>query len=236
MKILIGATFAILVASLVIAYQQMKSSEIDSSDSHAQEIARIEKRIAQLESALASNQQAPTTAPQPITASNPHFQQSAPANPLEQHAQNQAHLRELEQLRAELAKANAGEQKALSEVEAANKKAARADGEASALAKEVVDRRKPNDARGRQIINALLMASITQYDEQEKIGAIKIERTTSVSEGLILGIRRNSGIVGRIRVGAITGDRAIFDPIPGSFFNGKIDIRISDELVVPPAF
>ena len=47
------------------------------------------------------------------------------------------------------------------------------------------------------------LAHITEYDNVNKIAGIEIERIGNVNTGDTLGIRRNSGIIGRLTIGMI---------------------------------
>ncbi|MFC4990861.1 hypothetical protein [Rubritalea tangerina] len=90
MKIIIGSTFALLIACLFISYSSMKQGVINNPEEL--EIARLEKRQAQLEAALAKG-----------AANSPSFENTfTPQNPLEKAAQTQADMNELQRVREEL--------------------------------------------------------------------------------------------------------------------------------------
>lgn len=220
MKILIGVTFALLITGIVLSYKTMKQNEITDPD--VAEIQRLEQVIkdhtAKLEQAI-GNSQAPAFNNQPTTT----------AESLQATAEVQATQEALERTRKEL-------EQLRKRTDKAEKKAENADREAGALAAEVMDQREPSTARANSIAQALLMARISTYDKEQQIASIILVRPEDVVSGMVLGIRRNGGIAGRLNVGTIQQDRAIADPIPGSFFSGEIDIQEGDELVVPPDF
>lgn len=211
MKIIIGSTFALLIASLFISISAMKNAEVHDPD--ALEIARLEKREAQLEAALIKG-----------TANNQGFTNAFnTASPIEKAAAQQADLTELERVREELSELR----DARNDIE-----------EKAAVLVEGALANKPPVNRGRAnlVKTALVMARITEYDNVGKIAGIKIERVGNVNTGDVLGIRRNSGIIGRVTIGMIDRSEGVADPLPGSFMSGSIDIQVGDELILPPAF
>lgn len=210
MKVIIGATFALLIASLFMSIKAMKNAEI--RDPAALEIARLEKRQAQLEAAILKST---SNNSQTFTA-----QLNTPSV-IEQAAAKQADLSELKKVREELAELR----KDRDEIE---KKAAVI--VEDALASHPVK----NDRRTNLIQSALVMARITEYDNVNKIAGIEIERIGNVNTGDILGIRRNSGIIGRLTVGMIDRNQGVADPLPGTFMGGAVDIQLGDELILPP--
>lgn len=222
MKILIGATFALLIAAVVFSIQKMRNDQ--HKDPNAAKIEMLERRLAQLEGTGNGS-----SSPQTNNNFSPNnFQPQSVPNPLEQQAADQARELEVQRLKEELAQLK--DQNASTE-----KKVDLAEREAAALLENEMDRRKPEATRANNIVQALLMARVKNWDKENLIMEILIERPEDVSSGMILGIRRNSGIIGRVRVGTIEQNIGIADPIPGSFM-GEIDIREGDELIVPPAF
>lgn len=213
MKIIIGSTFALLIACLAISYSSMKKGAINDPD--AIEIERLKKREAQLEAALLK-----------ASSSNQNFSGTfSTQSPIEQAANRQADITELERVRAELAEfreaRNEIEEQAAAVVE-------------NAIAGNAPHTDKKAARRANLIKNALVMARITEYNNVEKVAGIKIEQLGNVNTGDTFGIRRNSGIIGRLTIGMIDMDQGIADPIPGSFMGGSIDIQIGDELILPP--
>lgn len=205
MNVIIGSTFALLVAGFFISYSSMNNSEI--SDPVALEVARLEKRKAQLESAL-------------LKGSNTN-QGLTYTSPLQQAASQQANSVELDRVQAELSALR--NERDVIEEEAAK-----------VIADAIGTSPARNDRRASLIKSALLMARITEYDNVNKIAGIEIERIGNVNTGDILGIRRNSGIIGRLTIGTIDRNQGIADPVPGSFMGGNIDIQPGDELILPP--
>lgn len=225
MKILIGATFAVLVACLFLSYNKMKT-DLDR-DPSISEIEALQKRLTQLENADKGTypvHNAPANTAEPYTSPI----QPTP-NPLEQQAAEMAKQKEIDDLRKKLADSEAKTKKAESKADVA-------DAEAGALAEEVIDQRQPEIRKAKSIVNALLMARVTSFDIESQLVGIRVERQEQVHPGITLGIRRNSGIIGRIKISTVEFSEAVGDPIQGSFMGGKIDIREGDELILPPVY
>ena len=209
MKIIIIATFSLLVAGLIISFNSMKDKEI--SDPNELEISRLEKRIAQLESAQS----------QPAHTELGFTEALAKPTELEDAARAQSIQAELERTRAEMAKLKNDN---------AEKEAIIAENEQSLSAPVM------KNGRANLVVTALTMARISEYNSEAQMAEIQIEHIGNVNTGDVLGIRRNSGIIGRVTVGTIDRDRGVVDPIPGSFMNGDINIQIGDELILPPQY
>lgn len=209
MNVMIGSTFALLVAGLFISYSSMKSTSAENPA--ALEIARLEKREAELEAALVkgkAQQQGYTSQFEPT--------QSQFTNTFQQPGQN-----ELEKVRAEL-------QSLKKERDNIEEKAA------EVIEDALSSSPAPKKSRSNLIDTALVMARVTEYDNVNKVAGIYIERVGNVNTGDTLGIRRNSGIIGRVSIGMIDRDQGVADPLPGSFMGGSIDIQQGDELILPP--
>jgi hypothetical protein len=52
-----------------------------------------------------------------------------------------------------------------------------------------------------------------------------------VQPGAILAIRRNTGILGQVKVSDVTAEGAIASPMPGF---GPVEPKVGDELIIPP--
>ncbi|MFC5051450.1 hypothetical protein ACFPK9_12620 [Rubritalea spongiae] len=208
MNVMIGSTFALLVAGLFISYSSMKSTPTETPA--ALEIARLEKREAQLETALAKGKAEQQNYTSQFESAPSQFSPMSGSN-------------ELEKVRAELLnlkkERDSIEEKAGAVIE-------------DALAHSSPD---PKEKKRSSLIDtALVMARITEYDNVNKVAGIHIERVGNVNTGDVLGIRRNSGIIGRLTIGMIDRNQGVADPLPGSFLGGSIDIQEGDELILPP--
>ena len=78
-----------------------------------------------------------------------------------------------------------------------------------------------------------LMARVTEWSPENGFAVIEIMRPDLVDLNTELGIRRNSGIAGRLQISQMyEGGKAIADPVPGTF-PGGLNVLPGDELIVP---
>lgn len=210
--ILLGSTAAILIAALILSYSAMKNGEAEdgrrvSAEALMEDNIRLQAEIVRLRSG-----QEYGSATQPI--------QTPEVVPEEK-------LTELEK-----------QNRLLSEqLEAEQKKRAQAEEEAMALAEREAGKQNAEKRRANLIQKATLMAQIKEVAEDQGIHVIvlDVKMRDHVREGQELGIRRGTGIIGRLQVSRIDIDGNYFaDPLPGSFPGGSIDVNIGDELIVPP--
>ena len=224
MKILLGATVALLLAAVVLSWKKMQD---DNRNESPEEIARVEQQITQLrleQERLKAEKQlrdlrSETTAAAPAPA---------PANP-DKVSELETKLAETQ---AKLAEAEAGTTKA-------ERDASVAEEEAGLIAQRDLESRDRDLRRARQISQALLIATVTEFVEDEQLGSfavIAVQRPESVQPGTVLDVRRNTGILGKLKVSEISGSEAIANPVPESFFGGKVEIQPGDELIIPPPF
>lgn len=226
MKILLGATVALLLAAVVLSWQKMQE---DNRNVSPEEITRVEQQITQLrleqerlkaEKQLRDIRTEAATTPTSVSTAPP-----APDKVIE--------------LETKLAETEAR----LAEAEAETSKAARdasvAQDEAGLIAQRNLESRDRDLRRARQISQALLIATVTEFVEDENLGSfavISVQRPESVQAGSVLDVRRNTGILGKLTVGEVSGNEAIANPIPESFLGGRIEIQPGDELIIPPPF
>lgn len=88
--------------------------------------------------------------------------------------------------------------------------------------------------RAKNIANALIMATVEQYHEADGFATIRVINYENVQQDVILAIRRNTGIVGQLRVSTVEGEKAIADVSSHTFLAGEVDIQPGDELIIPP--
>jgi len=118
--------------------------------------------------------------------------------------------------------------------------------EANAIQGELAARSKPLAQRATELARAQVMARVQIYDPESGIIVLDLERPQNIDAGQILGIRRGSagGIIGRIKLSSKKDNIGYADPIQGSFprvsesgnvtFNGPIDVKTGDEIIVIP--
>jgi hypothetical protein len=237
-RILICATFALLIAALVHSYSTKGGGEKSLSDLKLElEKVRLENTIRD-ERAAGNSQQNPETpsinpvltAPvsPPVDFVNP----LTPVNPevFSQPGSTDAALAENAKLKAENAKLK--KKQALQESENNMLQV-----EAGVIQNELQIRNKPEEERAAMIAQALVMARVSDYDPESGIIVLDLKLPQNLVTGQILGIRRGSagGIIGRIKLGNIASNEVGFaDPIPESFFDGPVDVKIGDEIIVIP--
>ncbi len=109
--------------------------------------------------------------------------------------------------------------------------------EAGAIQNELLAQSQPEEARATEISQALVMARVKIYDTKSGITVLDLVRPQNLTTGQVLGIRRGSagGIIGRIKLGNIESNELGYaDPILESFFGGPVDIQVGDEIIVIP--
>ncbi|MGJ8655037.1 MAG: hypothetical protein ACSHX6_01200 [Akkermansiaceae bacterium] len=109
--------------------------------------------------------------------------------------------------------------------------------EAGAIQSELLAQKQPEEARAAEIAQALVMARVQIYDPESGIVVLDLERAQNLITGQILGIRRGEagGIIGRVKLGNIESAQLGYaDPIAESFFGGPVDVQVGDEIIVIP--
>jgi hypothetical protein len=234
-RTLICITFALLIAALVHSYStQNKGSKDKSLDELRDELekVRLENQIKRERSAASplnldqfSNpeniSQVPELEPKPLELPTESI---TPAQPNDE---TQAEL-------ARLAAENEKLKKKQAQQESENKML---HSEAGVIQNELLTRKKPEETRAAEIAQALVMARVKTFDEKSQIIVLDLIRAQNLNVGQIMGIRRGTagGIIGRIRIANIEGSNLGFaDPIPESFFDGPVDVKVGDEIIVIP--
>jgi hypothetical protein len=219
MKILLGATIALLLAALVMSWNGMRDGVKNAPE---EEIARMRKQLdelrveterIQLEKQL---QQLRESTPPPAPA---------PAGPSSA---------EMEAMRLELAAKEAALREAELEKERAERDAEAYKDEAGIVGRTVLEQSDNELRRARLIGNALLMGRITEYLDDSELGGFatfEVLMPENVRVGDTLAIRRNTGILGLLKVSDITPEGGIANPMPGF---GPVKPQPGDELILPP--
>lgn len=216
-KLLLGATVALLLGALVMSWQGMNNGVKSASPD---EIARLKKQVAelraeqdklQLERQLQQLKTAPQAAPTPATNA---------AEIESMKAQLEANKASLAQLEAEKADA------------ARDKKVAQ--DEEGLLSQRDLEKGDNELRRARMISEALLIGRVQEYVEDAQYGGFitfQILMPEQVQPGTILAIRRKTGILGQLKVSEITPEGGIANPLPGI---GPVQPQVGDELILPP--
>lgn len=215
MKLLLGATVALLLGALAVSWQGMTSGVRNASPD---ELARLKKQVAELrqeqdnlqrEKQLQQLRSMPASAPTPSTA-------------------------ELQAMKAQLEANNT----ALAKIEEEKQKAGDAklaQDEEGLLAQKDLEKGDQELKRARMIAQALLMGRVTNTDYAESGGFITFEvlMPEQVQVGSILGIRRKTGILAQYKVSDIAPEGGIANLLPGF---GPVQPKVGDELILPPQY
>lgn len=217
MKLLLGATVALLLGALAVSWQGMTSGVKNTSQD---EIARLKKQVAELrqeqdnfqrEKQLQQLRSMPVLDPTPSAA-------------------------DIAAMKAQLEANNA----ALAQLEQEKQKAARdakiAQDEEGLLSQLDLEKGDSELRRARMIGQALLIGRVIEYvGDPESGGFITFEilMPEQVQIGTILGIRRKTGILGQLTVSDVTSDGGIANPLPGF---GPVQPKPGDELILPPQY
>ena len=216
MKLLLGATVALLLGALAVSWQGMTNGVKNTSPD---EIARLKKQITELrieqdKIQLEKQIQQIKAAPQPVAAPNAAEMEALKA----QLEANKLALQAMEMEKASLRD---------SEVEMA---------EEGLLGQRDLEKADVELRRARMIAEALLIGTVKEFVEDAQYGGfitIEVRMPEQVQPGTILAIRRKTGILGQLKVSDVSPEGAIANPIPGF---GPVEPQVGDELILPPQY
>ena len=217
MKLLLGATVALLLGALAVSWQGMNTGVKNATPD---EITRIKKQLADLR--LENDKLMLEKQVQQLKA-------SAPAVPTA--VSNAA---EIEAMKAQIERGKA----AIAELEAEKSKrdAKVEQDEEGLLAQKDLEKGDSELRRARLIAEALLIGKIQEYVEDAQYGGFatfSVLMPEQVQVGTILAIRRKTGILGQLKVSDVTPEGGIANPLPGF---GPVQPQPGDELILPPPF
>lgn len=212
MKLLLGATIALLLGALAVSWQGMKTGVRDTP---SDEIARLQKQVRELRAEQdklqieKQRQQLIGSAPDP----------DAELNAMKlQLAQQKKALEDLDQQDRDLRdKKVADEEEVL--------------GDQRALESKDVELR-----RARMISQSLLIGRVKEYVEDPALGGFvtfEVLMPEQVQSGAVVAIRRKTGILGQLKVSDVSAEGAIANPLPGF---GPVKPIMGDELILPPQY
>jgi hypothetical protein len=220
MSVLLGATGLLLVAALILSFGSMNRDVKDEPSQ--QEIAALRSEVEVLRAAegelrLLRHQKSSSTA----ILSNPSASNIAEANSQAALAAENAILKD----ELEAAKTEAAVQ--------ADQVAIYKD-EVEVVTQHQVEANDRSQRQARIIKEALLIATVTEWSPGDGFAVLSVQRHESAQEGTVLAIRRNTGIIGQLKISSLYNDGAVADPIPGTFLGGSLDIKPGDQLIIPP--
>lgn len=212
MKLLLGATIALLLGALAVSWQGMKTGVRNTPSA---EIARLESQVRELRAEQdklqleKQRQQLIGTAPDPDAELNAmKLQLAQQKQALDQIDQQERDLRD---------KKVADEEEVL--------------GDQRALESKDVELR-----RARMISQSLLIGRVKEYVEDPALGGFvtfEVLMPEQVQTGAIMAIRRKTGILGQLKVSDVSAEGAIANPLPGF---GPVKPVAGDELILPPQY
>jgi hypothetical protein len=215
MKLLLGATVALLLGALAVSWQGMQTGVRNTP---ADEVARLEKQIKELR------------AEQDKLALEKQMQQLQGQAAIATPTSNAA---EIEAMKAQMEAGKAAIQKL--EAEKAERDRVVADQEELELDKRDLESKDVELRRARMISEALLIGKVADYIKDDLGGFVtfSILMPEQVQVGTILAIRRKTGILGQLKVSDVTPDGGIANPI-GDF--SAASPQFGDELILPPQY
>ncbi len=216
MKLLLGATIALLLGALAVSWQGMNTGV---KNAPAGEIERLQKQVKELRAEQDKLQ---------LEREMRQLRNEAPVTPTTSAAEDIAAIRA--QMEAQ-AVARAAE-----EIAKAERDLAVADAEELEMDKRGIEDGDKELRRARMISEALLMGKVKEYIEDPQYGGFvtfDILMPEQVQIGTILAIRRKTGILGLLKVSDVTFEGAIANPLPGF---GAVSPDVGDELILPPQY
>ena len=219
MKLLLGATVALLLGALVMSWQGMNH---DVANAPPDEIARLKKQVAELR--MEQDKIQLEKQYQQLKASTP-----ATPPPTANAAEIEAMKTQLEANKAALAQLEAEKDKAKRDAKVAQE-------EEGLIGQKKLEDKDDELRRARLIGEALLIGRIKEYVEDAQAGGFvtfEILMPEQVQAGTTLAIRRKTGILGRLKVSQVTAEGGVADPLPGF---GPAQPKVGDELILEPPY
>jgi len=217
MKLLLGATVALLLGALAVSWQGMNTGV---KNTPRDELARLQKQVDELraeQDKLALERQLQVLRNAPASVPTPS-----------------ANAADIEAMKAQMEAGKAAIQKL--EEEKAKRDAKLADAEEGLGDQRKLENSDTELKRARMISQALLMGRVKEYVEDAQYGGFvtfDVLMPDQVQTGTVLAIRRKTGILGQLKVSDISAEGAIANPLPGF---GQIKPQVGDELILPPQY
>lgn len=218
MKLLLGATVALLLGALAVSWQGMNQGV---EHAPADQVARLQKQMKELQ-----QQQDSLILQRKIE----NLKASTPATPTPSvNAVEIEALKSQMQVNEELAAREAADQ--------AERDKQLAVDEDGLIAQRDLEKTDKELRSAKMIADALLIGRVKEYVEDAQYGGfitLDILMPEQVQIGTILAIRRNkTGMLAQFRVSDVAVDGAIANPLPGF---GPVTPEVGDELILPPPF
>lgn len=213
MKLLLGATVALLLGALAVSWQGMNTGV---KNAPADEIARLKKQVEDLRRE------------QDKLQLEKELQRVKSVTPTDLPVRNATDIDEMKRKIEE-------QEKALAQIEADK---ANRDKDLDVMEEGAMDQRnlEKGDAelrRARLISEALLVAKVNNIDHLADGGFITFDvlMPEQVQPGAIVAVRRKTGLLCQFKVSDVTPEGGVGNMLPG--FPG-VQPKVGDELILPP--
>lgn len=220
MKFLLGATAALLLGAIFVAWQGMQQGVKNASPD---EMKRVKAQIAELQSDV-DDLKAKGAGNQPLASA---AQDQTKVSPQPTPMNDEIVEFDMSDIGGVASRSD--------QVESELDKRLRLQ-EEGLMAQRALERSDAELRRARLISQALLIGRVTDYVDDPQFGGfitLSLLEPQLVEVGTILGIRRKTGILHRFRVSDISPEGAIANP---TTLIGSIKPERGDELIFPPRF
>ncbi|MDB4381948.1 hypothetical protein N9Z40_03580 [Akkermansiaceae bacterium] len=106
--------------------------------------------------------------------------------------------------------------------------------ETSYLHKEETRKAQRAERAENRVRIALLMGTVDSVNTEYGFATFKAQNSMTFQPGQELGIRRGSGILGRVRVSSVQGEQYSADILPNAYAGGSPAVTLGDELIRLP--
>ena len=217
MKLLLGATIALLLGALAVSWQGMNTGVKNAS---AAEMARLEKQVKELRSEQDKLQ---------LDRQLLNLNRDSAANPMPTPSSNAA---EIQAMKEQMERGK----EAIRKLEEDREKKKLEDAELGLIEQKNLEKTDSELRRARMISEALLIGKVKEFVEDAQYGGFitfDVIMPEQVQTGTIVAIRRKTGILGQLKVSDVSAEGAIASPLPGF---GPVQPQIGDELILPPQY
>lgn len=197
LKILLGATLALLLGALLVFANRMQQ---DVEGSSPEEVAAMRQQLFEMQQELERVKM----------EKQRRILRDAVETPSSSDLVTRGEAQEkVDDLQERLAQLEA-------EAEMAKAEAAVAESEASFLTERYTEDRNKQQRRSRVINDAMQIATIKEWVDDPTYGGfaiLSVDRPENVQTGTVLAIRRNGGVLGTLKVGEVTFEGAVANPV-----------------------
>jgi chromosome segregation ATPase len=197
LKILLGATMALLLGAVVVLTSRMNDGVRNAPE---EELVAMRRQLTELEAEIERVRTEKERVALRRIAAEP-----SPTDPLTR-GEAQESVKDLQERLAQLER----------EAEENAERAEQAEKESEFITQHQAENSKREARRMRTIRDAMQMATVIEWVEDPNFGGfavLKVENADNVQPGVELAIRRNGGILGRLKVTEVTIEGAVATPV-----------------------